>query len=622
MLRLRYKDGGVSTTGWLIITFIIFALIAAGAYIGTRPTEKEEEEEVPGEVRSLTITAVSPVTAGQSSSITVYAYDAEGNPVSGVSLSLFALAMEGEFGGDYEVELALTDQGDGTYISSLASSWAGAYSLTALVEGTDISASRQVEFTVGAPVEVVVTYTSAKPASSSYRSSVTFYFADAHGNSLSPDEVQPGISVPEGWSMENLQSSLNGSFSFDLVTENWGTATISITDNLSGVSENFSVSFPPIYTEVEQNLDPISLELAPAENENGEIRATWSDNKLSLNIGIFFPALSELGAYEITLEYDSSALHPLDIRDGDLDDEFPEPEVTILSENSFTLSQSGFAHPGGIDVAIVDFEPLKTGSTNVIIKDLKLHKVEYEPVYDEKGNLIYYETILVPVEVPVPFLRHITVLKPLKRLIVPIKKWIVEGSGITEADVRNEFKKVEEAYHNAAKECKLDYWVVFIVEINHISKDKWDNYVGADGKLSPAERRRMHEGDRWLPDRWINIYNVPPCSLVSSGGRSLIGVRRRTGGIWTDKSKDRHDRNIAHELMHEFSKSGVKDSPKDNAAAQGGRNPNNIMRYCGGGKEISSEQGKILNEELGKRSPTYDADGDGTPEGHIYRPGG
>jgi hypothetical protein len=98
-------------------------------------------------------------------------------------------------------------------------------------------------------------------------------------------------------------------------------------------------------------------------------------------------------------------------------------------------------------------------------------------------------------------------------------------------------------------------------------------------------------------------------------------VWRRTGGIWTDNSKDLHDRNIAHELMHEFSKSEVKDSPEDNSAAQGGRGPNNIMRYCGGGKEISSKQGEILNEELNERSQTYDADGDGTPEGYIYRPG-
>jgi hypothetical protein len=584
--RVRARDNAGNVGSWSSSSFNV---------VGVPP---------PLPASSLTISVEPLLVAGQTASITVRAYDVENKPVSGASISLFALAMEGEFGSDYEVELTLTDEGNGVYTSSLTSSWAGVYSLTALVDGTDIQASGQVEFIAGAPAEVIASFTRPRP-SSSYRSGATFYFADAYGNSLPPDNVQPIVSVSQG-KIENLENNPNGSFNFDLVFDNWGVVTVSITENLGKISENFNVSFPPIYTEVEQDLSPISLELIPPENENGEIRATWSDNKLSLKIGIFFPGLNELGAYGMILEYDNSFLRPLHVMDGDPTDNLPEPMWENF-ENFLILWQSGSAPPGGIDVAIVDFEPLKTGTTEVTIENLELYK-------------IIDENILVPVEVPVPFLEHITVLKPLKRLIVPVKKWIVEGSGVTEEDVRNEFKKVEETYHKAAKECKLDYWVIFIVEINHISKAKWDNYVGADGKLNPTERGEMLEGDSWYPDRWVNIYNVPPCSLVSSSGKSIIGVWRRTGGIWSDKSKDKHDRNIAHELMHEFSKSEVKDSPEDNAAAQGAREPNNIMRYCGGGKEISTEQGKILNDGLDERAKLYDADGDGKPEGYIYKP--
>jgi hypothetical protein len=73
-------------------------------------------------------------------------------------------------------------------------------------------------------------------------------------------------------------------------------------------------------------------------------------------------------------------------------------------------------------------------------------------------------------------------------------------------------------------------------------------------------------------------------------------------------------------MVHEFSKSDVKDSPKPNASTQGGRDPDNIMRYCGGGKEISGKQGELINGRLGTNSRDYDCNSDGTPEGRIYRP--
>jgi hypothetical protein len=558
-------------------------------------------------IHSLELSVESPKTAGQSNPITVRAYDAENRPVSGASISLVALAMENIYAGD-SYTLTLTDIGNGTYTSSLASTWAGVYSLVASVAGTDVQTSGEVEFMVGTSAQVVVSYTSPAPASSSYSSTVTFCFTDAYGNSLPPAGVQPGISVSQGFNFENLQSNYNGSFTFKLVTNNWGTATVEIRDNVSGVSENLNVNFSPLYFETEQNLDPTSIELVPAENENGEIQVTWGENTITLKLGLFFPAVGQLGAYEMTVTYDSSALQLLGVRDWDTTDGFAAPNLTLLGENSsFMISQRGSANPGGIRLTLVDFMPQLFGKTSVSVTNTKL-----STRCPMTGELRPVEN--VPSSEPL-------VAKPLKRLIVPIKKWIVEGSGITDDAARRELEKAEEVYQKAAKDCKLDYWVMFHWVINHISKDEWNKKAGADNKLTPDESKNLFKQNNWNPDDWMNIYNVPPGSLLLDG-KYLIGwwwdQYDGGSGIFTDKSQDMHDRNLAHELMHEFSKSRVKDSPKDNAAAQGGRDPNNIMKYCGGGKEISSEQGKILNEEMGKRAQERSAEEGG---GYIYRPG-
>ena len=612
MPKFRNKDGGVSILAKVIAIICVIALVGASIYIITKPAEKPAVREV----HSLSISAQSPVTASQSSAITVQAHDAQGNPVSGANVSLVAQAMENQFAGDYEVELPLTDLENGTYTSSLASQWAGTYRLTASVG--DISARENVVFEPGPLADIVATATSPTPASSSYKSTVSFYFADNYGNSLPPTRIQPIISLPAGWSMENLMTSYTGESFFDVFVNIWDNRDITVADNITGLSENFNVVFPPLYTEVEQDLSPTSVELISPSPENVGARATWGDNELSLKVGVFFPAMSELGWYEITFSYDSSALHLIRARDWCIEDGFPAPMLTILSENSFKISQDGSAPPGGVNLAIVDFEPLKTGETTVTATNLELSKVEYQPVYDKEGNIIYYEKIYVPIKIPTPFGTHIIILKPLKRLIVPMKFFTVENSGLTDADARRVAEREENTLNKAAKDCKLNYWFVVIAEINHISKDNWSRYVGADNKFTDNEMENtVIRAENWGP-RWINVYLVPPCSAADNSIGTWYG-----GSIASDLSKDTHNRNLAHELIHEFSRSRVLDGP-DTAGAearrQGARNPNNIMRYCGGGREISAEQGRIINEELDKRAEPYDADGDGRPEGYIYRP--
>jgi hypothetical protein len=589
-------------------------------------------------VRFLKLSVDSPKTAGQSSPITVRAYDAENNPVSGAKISLAAIAMDGEYAGDYEIEIELVQtELAGVYTASLNSTWAGTYRLIASVD--EARAEGEVTFETGAPVDIVVSIEGEEPGPSGpplgdsfFDVFVFFHFVDEYGNSIPPDNVKPDIYLQPGinWLMGAPASLPNGVFSFSVASDNWGTATISITENTYGLSENIDVTVEPLYFETEQDLAPLSLELTSPENL--EMVATWPDNKLSVKIGVFFPpAYNELASYEMTLKYDSSKLRLIGARDWDTTDGFSGPSLTVLGENSlFKISQTGSAPAGGVNLAIVDFEPLVAGEmTHIDVTDLKLDKRISEPVYgqepvhDEKGMPTgEYRTVVVgytyaihPVSVPIP--PTITV-KPLKRLLVPMKFWIVDNSGQTEADIDREVKEIEDTYNKAAKDCKLKYHIVVIPEINRVPKSTWDNIVGADGELSDAEWLKL-DNYRYAPGvsvegykKWINVFLVPTSTLEDN---AIGWWDPRNGSIASDQGKDKaaHDRNLAHELMHEFSKSRIKDSPDAGSAAQGGRDPNNIMRYCGGGKEISDKQGEILNEELDKRAQKID-------DSYIYRP--
>lgn len=99
MLRLRDRNGGVPTPVLLYISFIIIALIAAGAYVSTRP-----EEEGGGFIYKPTPYVVEP-TLGRVhvggigtdfmffegnpySTASVTIEDAEGNPVAGATVTV------------------------------------------------------------------------------------------------------------------------------------------------------------------------------------------------------------------------------------------------------------------------------------------------------------------------------------------------------------------------------------------------------------------------------------------------------------------------------------------------------------------------------------------------------
>jgi hypothetical protein len=414
--------------------------------------------------------------------------------------------------------------------------------------------------------------------------------------------------------------------------------------------------FSPVITEALEN-----LEVAPP------------DSIISVKVSVFLPqAYNELGSYEIVLDYDSSVLQLVGVRDWDTTDGFPAPQLNVLGENSeIKISQTGRAPAGSIGVGIVDFVrktpgtpktnniTLKRGALSAVVSEPVYSQVpvyerkpiyEHKPIYDENGAVVGYEEVIVgyedvfvgyrseitgytyttkPIDIPVSIMdiydNRPIVIKSFKNILIPMKFWIIENSGQTGADVLREVKEIEDTFNKAADECKLEWKITVIAQINHVPKGVWDNIVGADNILRDNEWLKLDnyrfrttvsvEGYR----KWINVFLVPYCSL---SGNAIGWWDSRSGSIASDQAKDQatHNRNLAHELMHEFSKSQIKDSPHEGSQAQGGRDPSNIMAYCKGNKGISVAQGKILNEEIGKRAQPVDTNGDGAPDYYMYKP--
>lgn len=581
-------------------------------------------------VASLEITVAPAATAGEKVAILVEARDANGNPLPGANISLVAIAREGRYMGDHRRALPLEDLENGSYTAELSSQWAGTWTIMASSADDPIVRARaETTFEPGPPKEIIACI------SDPYNFEVLLYMSDPYGNATSfAPQIESSLAR-----VESLETQANGSWRAVLSPIAWGAENLLITDAITGISEELEVSFAPLYAKLSYpGADVIAIEKA---HENGDIVLEWSERENLVTVTLVVRWLKgEFGRHELTLEFDNTNMKLVDVRGGDPERGLGEPTVVVVEENELQLTltfNTGESGAADYEILELDFElaePIFTvnilrfdeqkapeNSLEVVITDLALYERTTEPVYDEKGHVVGYETVLVPVDIPTPFIPHIVHLKPLRRLIVPMKFWLVENCGYDRKWVWEAAEKAENNFRRAALQCKLDWWVVIIPEVNYIPRENWKNTVGADNELTGLEDNDLFNAFHWNPEAWLNVYVVPPSGLEDDAiGWWWDKYGDGRSAIFTDESKDLHDRNLTHELMHEFSKSRVKDSPADNAAAQGGRDPNNVMRYCGGGKEISEKQGEILNEEIGKRAERYDADGDGKPEGYIYRP--
>lgn len=606
------NEDGVGPVLQRLSFFIVVVILSAGLYfLLSAPTAEISQPPAETKAQSLSISTETAASVTDSSLITVTAYDANNNPVSGENAALYySIPSSRE---SWSLPVQLSDQGDGKYTTSFSSQWAGKYYFTAWVGGTEIRETKELVFESGPPVEVVIDSTSPKPGSSYYTSALTFYFLDQYGNVVPSDRVTPQVETTFGLVGQTSElHAIGGVFGVSIDADNWGAAQVSVSDNSTGISASTQIEFSPLYLDLSYNLVDPTVEFISYENL--EFMSSGDNQSFIFDVGVFFPPeLGTLGQYDLRVEFDNSLLEVVSVADPDLTDNFQVAEWSV-TDNVIRLTQSGQTTSSGVGVAKVLF--------NVVdwIDNV------WEGLKEKTGKIItwvenLWDNLTTPA--PTPPGTVVTNGKVFKKLFVPIKFWVAPGADVSDEDLRERAEKAENIYNKNAIACRLKYWYVFLVEINHISDGDWnahapnDNVTWGDVDNSTAENLAKAIG--W--DRWVNVYVVPENGLQyherSCTWVADLGWWVDNGRIFYDPKLDPDNLTFPHELIHELSKSNVKDSPHENARDQGGRDENNIMNYDNTGETISENQGKLIDEQTENNSEERPENEGG---GRIYRP--
>lgn len=565
-----------SAEGWVPVKLLALALVTLMVVGGIAtvlilktmqpPAEKKE-------VRALSMSVESPKIVGKSARIEIRAYDEENEPVSGADIKLLALPLRGNYVGDYKIELQVKDEGNGVYISELYSEWAGNYLLQASTEQEEniITLEKLLEYEEEELWKIDIPDWPVTPIYG--RIYIDFYFADNYGNALLPDNVERiGVDSPIPVS---LTVNPDNTFRISVTPENWDPVPIAIS------YEN------EIITREKVVLSWVYLEQVPSWNF--KMSDLYGENNI-VKVSLFVPpAKGAIQKFSMDITYDNSVLRFVDVVDANPNDGFEH--FTVTTGNPITISSSS-SIPANLffDVFYVVFEPVERyhSPSTITITNPYLASIEKvpmygsEPIYDERGNVIGYRTVVTGYteeERPLLTLPIVEngILKPVVK--IPLKIWIVEESGVTEDEVKEDIRRLQETYDRNTRECDLNFWAKFTVKINKIERGKWTS---------------MDNAENFKEENKLNIYYVPTCTLP----RRAVGRWVRGVGIFVDDGKDFDDLTLAHEMTHELSDSSVEDSPAREAQDQGGREPGNIMNYNDTGTDISSTQGDLINQHV------------------------
>jgi len=196
--------------------------------------------------------------------------------------------------------------------------------------------------------------------------------------------------------------------------------------------------------------------------------------------------------------------------------------------------------------------------------------------------------------------------KPEKK--VELNVWIVEGSGVTQNDVKKDVEKANEIYGKAAKACNFTKRIKFVIKkFNVIKKDKWRSIAGSDNRLDVGvmdERSRLpDDGD----NSTIEVYYVPGVDYNSRDSKtgvivsqSILGVswEGNKTGVAVSNKDDFDDRTLVHELAHQLSDGAVVDQGVTGSNMQGANKAGNLMNYDNTGDEITKKQAELIEKTL------------------------
>ncbi|MCS7365289.1 MAG: hypothetical protein NDF54_07635 [archaeon GB-1867-035] len=355
--------------------------------------------------------------------------------------------------------------------------------------------------------------------------------------------------------------------------------------------------------------------IALMDKTRDSIRKIYSGFAQSLGDGTYLTQFTSTQAglikiYAVDLDSGATASTYVNFLPGSLEDfilstifyEDPITNETLISINIFPVDEFG--------------NICKTFNLTVMVNEISV--IPYINEYGLPSIVVPYDPAIPTI--PITIIDHFTgkaaekivkvaLNKTKPKHVVKLTVWIVEGSGVTEDKVRQDVKKANEIYKKNADECDFSKVIVFeIKEFKKISKDKWKDIAGADGRLDVGEGDERNK----LPDdkdnSTIDVYYVPgidynekdPKTGATTTSRVLgVSWEGDKPGIAIDNSADFDDRTLAHELAHQLSDGEVVDQGASGAADQGANKAGNLMNYDNTGDDLTKKQAQLIEEKLG-----------------------
>lgn len=313
----------------------------------------------------LSVQATSPKLANglDPCTVSVYATDSCGNPVSNASIRVLLIV------GDDEAEgLDAESLGNGNYRALLISVVAGTWIIQARDLKTDVSSHTFVKFLPGRAFSTHINIGNVDTSGQTMGFEIFAFVLDSSFNKLPP----PLSNVKDSTNFGTLDSlkidSIAGLYTTTLRANNPGIARVTARDAVSGIEDTVDVVFPAV-----------ELSCPPAIHLSED---TLKVDTIPVSARIFVGPNHHLVSYSLTLRL-NHLTNFLGAKDGNPSDAFLPCSVTFIPPDTLIVTQAVIdtlnAPKGTIEPCSLFFECKGEGTSEVEILDAQLLGFQLQP---------------------------------------------------------------------------------------------------------------------------------------------------------------------------------------------------------------------------------------------------
>jgi len=499
---------------------------------------KGELPATPLEILEVSVTTPHNADGLDSSTVTITASDSLENPVTGAPLEV--LLYIGEDPGDDPPPLfPVTDNGDGTYVSRVASTTAGDGVIAVELVSLNLVSLSPITVTFE-PGEIkaltIVDVEQPREEEPRQTGKIVAAAVDSFQNPVHPPEANIIFETDFGV-VDSTTFDESGDFIGWISSQIPGWATVYASEEYTGYNEAVDLVFPAVHL------------FPPVRSDTTWTDSTWlkrdTTGYLDIGLNVWNPHPGiDLGYYDLLVSFDPAVIGFLGADDWDATDGFGPPNVQIQDPGNIRIWQTGTGGNSN-NLARLIFEPLSWNEPTPITVNLwnndpaSLTDVAGFPIYSieewwEWSELEYYEI-------------EEDSTKPPKW--ISIKLWVAPG-----ADWRSLADQIAKAYalfrSHAAKCCPMMYEHILF---NYIPDSTWDSLTGDNDSLDTRAERDSARA-RFDSSGYVDVIGAPDDALPGWSGVAVAG-----DAVIVDGDATATGTTMAHELAHYWGLSGHND---------------------------------------------------------------